>query len=398
MAKNRPKHAPPKFNRVYFIGAGLSAGMRYPIGQTLMSRLVSYLRGDPEAMDDGGTLTNSVHDSDGGPAHAAEILRVMERVLKRYFATPLSSIDRVDVTEFFTLAQSLSERSWLVDSTTAARRRASSNTGTPSETTLFADLAAVTRSYFLDLSPEEYPDDIYNILDLVRPDQDAVINFNWDEEVDIFFSSAPDENVSYTLCAWQNAADSNETLILKPHGSIGWYDLQRGIGNEEAYLIAMRDERIARQDKRIVAYAATEMPVDMETDESYSPLACPPVLTPPTFAKRFDYVEQQRIWRDVLEVCGNAKEFVFLGYSLPKDDFLTRAAIRAAIALRRNRERIRCLVVDRTFEDTKRLNFLSVFDGLSPDRNHLRWSFGSDGSTIAEELTQKLSRAFVGSI
>jgi hypothetical protein len=100
----------------------------------------------------------------------------------------------------------------------------------------------------------------------------------------------------------------------------------------------------------------------------------------------------------VLEVCGNAKEFVFLGYSLPKDDFLTRAAIRAAIALRRNRERIRCLVVDRTFEDTKRLNFLSVFDGLSPDRNHLRWSFGSDGSTIAEELTQKLSRAFVGSI
>ena len=386
-----------RFERVYFIGAGFSAGMRYPVGNTLMPRLIDYLRGGPKSSDHEESFGNSIYESESGPEYATKILRVIERVLKTYFATKLSGIDRVDVAEFFTLAQTLSERSWLTEHVASSGRRGRAPAGEPSESTLFTDLAAVTRSFFMDLSLPEYPHDIDAVLRLVRPGRDAVINFNWDEEVDIFFSSDEDDDVSYTLGAWRN---EHETLVLKPHGSVGWYDLQRGIGNPDAYLIAMADDRIARYDKRIVAYMDHDLPREIDGESYHPPHACPPVITSPTFAKRFDYVEQHRIWQDVLEVCGNATDFVFLGYSLPKDDFLTRAAIRAALLRKRRRERIRCLIVDRSLEDIKLLNFLTVFGGLSADRNYLQWSFGSgdedDASELAAEVKRKVSRAFVG--
>ena len=193
-----------------------------------------------------------------------------------------------------------------------------------------------------------------------------------------------------------SAREASETLVLKPHGSVGWYDIQRGIGNKNAYLIAETDQRIGRYSKRIVAYTANDLPLDIDGDTYHSALACPPVITAPTFAKRFDYIEQQQIWQDVLAVCENASDFIFLGYSLPKDDFLTRAAIRAAISRQRSGRQIRCLIVDRWLEDSKLLNFLSVFGGLSPDRNYLQWEFGSDDEVLAEKVKQKLRRAFVG--
>ena len=107
MAKARRPRSHPTFNRVYFVGAGFSAGMHYPVGQSLMSRLVAYLRNEDDDID------NSVHDAEMGPEHASKMIRVIERVLDTYFAVKLSGIGRVDVAEFFTLAQTLSERPWL---------------------------------------------------------------------------------------------------------------------------------------------------------------------------------------------------------------------------------------------------------------------------------------------
>ena len=395
VASKSPNHRRSAFERVFFIGAGLSAGMRYPVGSTLMPRLVGYLRGAPEPAHRGGTFTNSVRRTPRGRLQAERLVGVIERVLKKYFATELSGIDRVDVAEFFTLAQTLSERSWMADHTAVDPGQGSmAVAGEPTDTTLFADLAAATRSYFVDLALGfEYPKDIDAVLRVVRPRRDAVINFNWDEEVDIFFSSGRDEDVSYTLGAWRSG---HETLVLKPHGSIGWYDLQSGIGNRDAYLIAMADARIARYDKRILAYMANDRPRELSGRRYHSALACPPVITAPTFAKRFDFIEQQQIWQDVLDVCGNAGDFVFLGYSLPKDDFLTRAAIRAAMSQRGRRRRIRCLIVDRSFDETKRANFSGVFGGLTPERNFLKWQFGCGDRTLRPQVQEKLEGALVG--
>ena len=182
-----------RVERVYFIGAGLSAGMQYPIGTTLMSRLVAYLQDDVAAFGEQQNASNSILDEEHGPERAIKILRVIERVLKTYFGTKLATVDRLDVSEFFTLAQALSERSWLGQSAHGSPRSLSAQPDEPSEATLFADLAAVTRSFFFDLSWEDYPDDIDAVLRLVRSDRDAIIDFNWDEEIDIFFSSGRDE-------------------------------------------------------------------------------------------------------------------------------------------------------------------------------------------------------------
>ena len=39
-----PEEKKPSFSRVLFIGAGFSAGMQYPVGATLMSHLMKYLK------------------------------------------------------------------------------------------------------------------------------------------------------------------------------------------------------------------------------------------------------------------------------------------------------------------------------------------------------------------
>jgi hypothetical protein len=382
----------PAIPRVYFIGAGFSAGLYYPVGRDLMRRLVGYLRGEPQhpALEE-HDFTNSVLLTPAHRKRAAAILGIIKTVLQKYFSTPLEDVGRVDVAEFFTMAHTLSESPWLLDGL-AGRAEPGAWRGdeAPSELTLFSDLAAVTRSYFNDIGIMLPPcDDVRSVLAEMRPNRDAVINFNWDEEVDIELSTEG-PGVSYTLGAWQ--ADGG-ILTLKPHGSVGWYDVKQGIGNADVYFIADTDRRIGRSQMRVLAYVENEQPRDLDGETEHSPLACPPVITAPTFAKRFDYVEQHRIWRDVLELCGRAREFVFLGYSLPKDDFLTRAAIRSALQANGCSGDIRCLVVDRSFDDDKFLNFHSVFEGLTRSRNFLEWQFGSDDAALALKLKKKLKGA-----
>jgi hypothetical protein len=124
-------------------------------------------------------------------------------------------------------------------------------------------------------------------------------------------------------------------------------------------------------------------------------MECRPVIMAPTFSKRFKYEEQRWIWGDVLEVCRHATQFVFLGYGLQQDDYLTRAAIRSAL-MDADPKRLRCLVVGCSFDDASFANFRGVFgSALSQDRNFLQWTFG-EGGDLASRLEKALARATVG--
>jgi hypothetical protein len=394
MAKDEKSPSPP---RVYFIGAGFSAGLYYPTGRDLMRSLVGYLRGEPQDDDlEEYGFDNSVLQSDRSTQkRAKQILGVIERVLQEYFAIALADIGRVDVAEFFTMAHTLSESPWLLEGSgiTGHALKASSGDDPPSKLTLFTDLTAVTRSYFNDIGMMLPPsEDIKSILETMDHKGDAIINFNWDEEVDLELTQTDEQGISYTL---GDCREDGGVLTLKPHGSVGWYDAVQGIGNTEAYFIANKDPRIGRAQKRILAYDENEQPLDIDGETEHSPLTCPPVITAPTFSKRFDYIEQQRIWQDVLEICGKAREFVFLGYSLPRDDFLTRAAIRSAIQANDRDQELKCLVVDKSFDDAKFINFESVFEGLTRNRNFFQWEFGQDDPQFAAKLKKKLKDALI---
>ncbi len=385
------------FERVYFIGAGFSAGAQYPVGRDLMRRIVDYLAGprSRSAWKYPPGFTNSVRRTRNDRERVGQLLGIIDQVLAQYFASSRARIDEIDVAEFFTMAGTLADSPWLVqDRRPGPGGVPAGNGATSTESSLFHDLAAVTRSYFHDICDAlALPADLAGAIAAVRPDRDAIVNFNWDEEVDYHLGWNLHRDVSYTLGAWdaEHRARDPHVLVLKPHGSVGWYDVQMGIGNGESYFIAGNDVRIPRYEQRIVAFSEVALPLDVDGATVHSPLACPPVITAPTFAKQFRYIEQQRIWQDVLQVCQTAHEFVFLGYSLPRDDFLTRAAIRRALHENRARD-LRCLVVDRVWNAARVENYRDVFGDHVGDHNHLRWDFGA-GRGLAAAIAERFAQA-----
>jgi hypothetical protein len=296
-----------------------------------------------------------------------------------------------NVSEFFTIAHTLAETPMLFQIGKRLRGQSADIAArTIQEASLYHDLAAATRTFFIDISnATEIQDgaaDIRSVMSDLRSSRDAIVSFKWDEEPELYFSEKGSD-AAYTLPDWEA---SNDFLVLKPHGSIGWYDVAQGIGNDNAYFIAINDDvRLARPDRRIVSYLENELPVDIDGTE-HRPLSCPPVIMPRTFARRFDYPELQHIWHDVLEVFRRAHAFVFLGYSLPPDDYLTRAAIRSAMRSS-PRERLRCLVVSASVDALT--NAKSVFPELTADRNHLLWTFGKGDSALSETIEKRLQNA-----
>ncbi len=381
------------FKRVLFVGAGFSAGLCYPVGASLTTRLVEYLQGGRKVPGIPEMGLPSSLSSRGLRAQREEIEKAVGTFLQRYFGLPIGSVGQVSVAEFFTLAHSLSESPSLFGFDEGHDDLP--EVGPIHVRHLFNLLACVTRTYFLDICQSmERPADFEDVLDALDPQRDAIINFNWDEEVDIYLTGYSVGEVAYTSAAWSPPSKKEERyLLLRPHGSVGWYDITCGIGNRWTYLIANEDHRIPRSQKRIVAYSEVGWPRDLGSRKPFSKLACPPIITPPTFAKRFQYKEQHRIWRDVLEVCSRATEFVFLGYSLPADDYLTRAAICSSLTSQAS-EPTKCLVVgldERVLE-----NFKGVFGaGIQSDKHFLHWRFGCNKPGLAESIEKRLKRAVI---
>jgi len=366
---------------VYFIGAGFSAGLGYPLGNGLIRCLNKHLRRM-------------------GARNGSEAERVAAEILdfERTYVQADSSQYFGNVVEFFTLAQMHAEDPYDF-----------LFTGKNDGSTFFETLAALTRTCFTRICQNNQgPGGIpKRILDTVVSSAHAVVSFNWDEEVDWYFTWKNDESDPvYTRKGWSGP---NEYLLLKPHGSVGWYDIGQGLRNQNLYFIVSdADERIRHNKRRLISYEAFRLPL---THGSVNPhtLTCPPVISAPTFAKQFKYEEQRLIWSDVIEVCKQANEFVFLGYSLPTDDYFTRAALRKSLNERKP-DSVRCLIVNRdvTRPNPKARNFVqrltsyeqlmqnytSVFGPLEA-RNFLKCDFSDDDESFEEKLKDAISKAVI---
>lgn len=369
--------------RVFFVGAGLSAAFGYPLGAQLVSKVVEYLHRssiEPRFQDPPWSRSDR--------RRAGQLIDVVDDTLRRYFGLSLEDQHGLDVASFFSVVHALQENPWLH---AHQGKRAIANE--PNASTLYADLAATTRCYFNDLwHASGASRDIGSFVSDLQWGSDVIVTFNWDEQLDWALTKIhPNEDVGYTLRSAQNAMG---VPLLKPHGSIGWYDVQQGVRNDPTYFIAEDDERVPRAKQRIVSFTEIELPRDMD-GESHSPLACPPLIAPPTFAKTFDYCEQQRVWEDVIDATRQADDLIFLGYAMPKDDFLTRAAISAALHDRDWRHSpLRCLVVDLRLDRSREGDLRRLFGGyFSQERNYMRWRFGTARSDFANKLGQKLERA-----
>ena len=185
---------------------------------------------------------------------------MIQQVLIKYFGT--DKVEHVDVSEFFTIAHTLAQTPRLFNICEDVLDTATSEKSQEvfSEATLFDNLSAATRTYFTAIGKLDHRrDDIKSIIKSLKSDRDAIVNFNWDEEIEIALNARRD--ISYTF---EDRVLDREFLILKPHGSIGWYDVKQGIGNGNSYFIAGKDKRIPRSEKRIMAYWDNVMPKDID--------------------------------------------------------------------------------------------------------------------------------------
>jgi hypothetical protein len=386
------------------VGAGFSAGQGYPVGASLLPCVFRHLRGEfnyqgprPDAFG------SSLYDHpDFDPARirreANRVVEIAAKFVSNFFARQpktaaslIAALGRINVAEFYTLAHTLSLTPMLFGLIRAHGGVPVSARNNADLAKLFDYLAAAVRTLFLDISYcARLRMPLAKLLQHDRPDEHVFISFNWDEEIEIELNDKGGD-VSYNLERWRRTRETH--LMLKPHGSIGWYDLKQSIGNPEIYYVG-EDSGLPRSERRLIAFEENQLPVDV-TGEPHSPLGCPPVITPPTFAKQFEYPEQQLIWQDVIRAATGAHEFVFLGYSAPPDDYLTRAAIRCALRNSRHGA-IRALAVGRSMPPAMLANFVEIFGkGFTCQKNFLACDFAKPPRTLPAKVENALSAATI---
>lgn len=409
--------------RVTFVGAGFSKWAGFPLGGELVNSLGRYVKGELLWNGKGSELKNSLRKSRADDEDRRQLVNDLETFVGTYFGkdrVPSLFLDSpsepIDLNEFYSIADALSETPNLFAQT---KSDTPANEAEMRLASLYPRIASATRTYFNDLfdgSPDQ-PADVQSIFDAVDHTSHAFVNFNWDEILDFEFSVGADgsrnREICYTLEAWKNGdKDQKNYLLLKPHGSANWYDVAQGIDNKYKFYIADNDRRIPKEKKRIISYYEVEQPVMIaERRKRHPRLHCPPVITPPTLGKRFSYLEQQLIWRDVIDVCREATEFVFLGYRIGRDDYLTRATIRLAQNSGLNKK-IKALAVmpwtspwpkeEAQLVESERetlVAFRSVFGKAFGECNVLDWELGNskheDPASLARIITERLDDAVI---
>lgn len=145
---------------------------------------------------------------------------------------------------------------------------------------------------------------------------DTIITFNWDLTFERALENYPgDPGFLYT---YSTDRDEKHFSLLKPHGSIDWFD-------EAAVKGLVSRSEIGSLDKRVCYYP--------RFDRAKNPklVDIPPMIVPPVTEKEFEIDFLKRTWRFVYRAVSNATELHIIGYSLPREDQFARLVFRRAI-------------------------------------------------------------------
>jgi hypothetical protein len=169
----------------------------------------------------------------------------------------------------------------------------------------------------------------------------AIITTNYDYllELAAWKASVPHcygRNVQFDEVLPVNSGNSSGMRLLKLHGSVNWFV------NEEQSLC---DSSLARFDKGL----GHSMPErynwpsiqagNYEIREGFVPL-----IMPPSFAKKAAHRIFQTVWTEAIEVISKAKMLVFIGYSFPRTDTFVHQLLH--IGLTENADLREVILVD----------------------------------------------------
>lgn len=146
----------------------------------------------------------------------------------------------------------------------------------------------------------------------MKDENAQVISFNWDLVLDELLFGKELNSTCYGF-----GGDDSQTRLIKPHGSLNWYESHAG-----RYLKEEKKFKLAGTGKREV-FAFKPYRAPSSTRRSYMPLIVPPVYT-----KRFRGDMFRQLWQETVSVLSVASEVRFLGYSLAAADFHARFILR----------------------------------------------------------------------
>ena len=263
---------------VYVVGAGFSAGLGYPLTNSLLIQAWSRLESDSR--------------------------KQLQRIIE--FHHPDFNTRRR--TTFPDIEQLLTEIEVNLDLFDASR---------PVEGTFTRDDLLEAREGLLSTIAEWFHE-LYEDVDTegwlskfvkrLENENAAVISFNWDLLLDHLLFHEELSSEHYGLNS--NLADG--PILVKPHGSLNWYEatqIKKVAATKRTTIFPAVDG-----DRCIEAFLPPRGIVS-KSGRRYTPL-----IIPPTYLKNFRRRIFRQLWNSCTDLLSTPKKLVFLGYSLPTAD------------------------------------------------------------------------------
>jgi len=275
MKRDHPKRIR---DTVYVIGAGFSAGLGYPLTKSLLIDVWNRL----------------------DKPSRQQLRKIVA------FHHPGFSVDRN--TSFPDIEQLLTEISVNLDLFDASRPAEGTFTRKQLETSR-EELLSTIAAWFHELYKEACDTAwLSGIVKRLIEEKAIVVSFNWDLVLDQQLFKMGLDASSYGL------ADDlpSGPVLLKPHGSLNWYDATQIQKVAEEKRIELFPH--TREKERIEAFLHPRA-IKSSVGRKYTPL-----IVPPTYLKDFNRPVFRRLWNRCTDVLSTPQKLVFLGYSLPAAD------------------------------------------------------------------------------
>ena len=263
---------------VYVVGAGFSAGLGYPQTKSLLIEV--WTRLPPETR------------------------RQLQSIIK--FHHPTFEIERK--TTFPDIEQLLTEIAVNLDLFDASRP-AEGNFKREDLERSKEELLSEIAQWFHDLYVEACKSPwLPPLVQRLQRQNAAIVSLNWDLVLDQQLFAHGLSSESYGL----SEDPGTGPLLLKPHGSLNWYEATQTekVSGENLIEIFPHDD----PKERIEAFLYPRE-IKSKVGRRYTPL-----VIPPTYLKDFHRPIFRQLWRRCTETLSTAKELIFLGYSLPPAD------------------------------------------------------------------------------
>ena len=275
---------------VYVVGAGFSAGLRYPLTSDLLMRL---------------------WDRIGDYPFKEDLRRVIKFHNPGFDCTKFSSFPNVEE-----LLSQMMANEQLFDSS----RQYEGKFTKKNLKDLQRDFLLEISDWFHEISEKINPSKprvpwLKAFRDRVRRENAVIISFNWDLILDeLLFGRDLDKN-NYGF----SKKPPEGPILLKPHGSLNWFEGNSGRFLKDSKKILLFGEV---ESAHVYAFRKFRAPVS-KSDREYTPL-----IVPPVYLKNFEQPVFKKLWQNCTEYLSNAKKIFFLGYSMPAADLHAQFIMR----------------------------------------------------------------------